>query len=373
MSTDDLFFTILRSSLWSEAPNVNGLVDPDWKAVFAMAREQTVDGLMADGIASLNKSDSPVGIPPEYVRSLMIQTIGIERANAGLNKALSEIAGLLKENGIEFCLVKGQGVARNYPHPEHRSPGDIDFLLDDGNYRRASTLLTRIADEVLEENVRKKHLGMMFHGKVNVELHGTVRASFGEAVNNVIDSMQDELFRERNFRHWDCLGVDIALPSVKFDSVFIFTHFVQHFYHSGLGLRQVCDWTTHLHRFASEIDSEWIEQRLKALGMMREWKAFGYFAVSRLGLPKEEMPFFDPHFAKYSDMIWASMKHSGNFGRKMNAGRDMNSEPFLLRKIRSLKGHLVWMSRHFSLSPRNTIKAICHTLCYGMAAAAKGI
>ena len=186
MSTDDLFFTILRSSLWSEAPNVNGLVDPDWKAVFAMAREQTVDGLMADGIASLNKSDSPVGIPPEYVRSLMIQTIGIERANAGLNKALSEIAGLLKENGIEFCLVKGQGVARNYPHPEHRSPGDIDFLLDDGNYRRASTLLTSIADEVLEENVRKKHLGMMFHGKVNVELHGTVRASFGEAVNNVI-------------------------------------------------------------------------------------------------------------------------------------------------------------------------------------------
>ena len=95
---------------------------------------------------------------------------------------------------------------------------------------------------------------------MDVELHGTARASFGKTVNDVIDSMQEELFREKDFRFWECLGTNVALPSVKFDSVFIFTHFIQHFYHSGLGL------------------------------------------------PKEEMPFYDPQFAKYSDMIWASMK-----------------------------------------------------------------
>lgn len=97
---------------------------------------------------------------------------------------------------------------------------------------------------------------------MDVELHGTARASFGKTVNDVIDSMQEELFREKDFRFWECLGTNVALPSVKFDSVFIFTHFILHFYHSGLGL------------------------------------------------PKEEMPFYDPQFAKYSDMIWASMKHS---------------------------------------------------------------
>ena len=207
---------------------------------------------------------------------------------------------------------------------------------------------------------------------MDVELHGTARASFGKTVNDVIDSMQEELFREKDFRFWECLGTNVALPSVKFDSVFIFTHFIQHFYQSGLGLRQICDWTMHLHRFATEMDKEWIRQRINALGMMREWKAFGFFAVSRLGLPKEEMPFYDPQFAKYSDMIWASMKHSGNFGRKMNAGRDIKSESFLLRKARSLKGHLLWMSRHFTLSPKNTLRALCGTIVTGVAAAVKG-
>lgn len=159
---------------------------------------------------------------------------------------------------------------------------------------------------------------------MDVELHGTASASFGKTVNDVIDSILEELFREKDFRFWECLGTNVALPSVKFDSVFIFTHFIQHFYHSGLGL------------------------------------------------PKEEMPFYDPQFAKYSDMIWASMKHSGNFGRKMNAGRDIKSESFLLRKARSLKGHLLWMSRHFTLSPKNTLRALCGTIVTGVAAAVKG-
>lgn len=91
---------------------------------------------------------------------------------------------------------------------------------------------------------------------MDVELHGTARASFGKTVNDVIDSMQEELFREKDFRFWECLGTNVSLPSVKFDSVFIFTHFIQHFYHSGLGLRQICDWTMHLHRFATEMDKE---------------------------------------------------------------------------------------------------------------------
>ena len=69
---------------------------------------------------------------------------------------------------------------------------------------------------------------------------------------------------------------------------------------------------------------------------------------------------------------WASMKHSGNFGRKMNAGRDIKSESFLLRKARSLKGHLLWMSRHFTLSPKNTLRALCGTIVTGVAAAVKG-
>lgn len=370
--TEDMFFSLLRCGLWGKAENGADCASVDWQALIRLAKEQTVTGLVSDGVSVLKHSDVRFSMPPEISRQLMVQTIGVERANVRLDTVVAELAGIFKDNGISYCLIKGQGTAQNYIHPGHRSPGDIDFLLDDENYRHASETLALRADKLFPEDDNKKHFGMLFHDGVDVELHGTARASFGKAFNDVLDGMQSELFSRRNFRSWDCLGEPVTLPSEDFDAMFIFTHFIQHFYHGGLGLRQICDWTMHLHRFASVIDRAWIRRRLDELGLNKEWKAFGFIAVNLLGLPREEMPFYDETFGRYSDMIWASIKHSGNFGRTMNGGRDMDSEPYLLRKFRSLRGHLSWMSRHFALSPHNTYRAIRHTLTYGIMAVLKG-
>lgn len=372
ITTDKLFFSLLRAGLWGEADPGTDYSLTDWKSVFGLAKEQTVVGLVADGISVVKRSGIPLNVAAEVSEKLMVQTIGIERSNARLNKVVAEMAGIFRENGIRYCLVKGQGTALNYPRPEHRSPGDIDILLDDENYRRASEILAPKADKLFPEDPDKKHFGMLFHGGVDVELHGTAHAGFGKKFNDAIDSMQAELFARKDFRSWDCLGENVTLPSVDFDAMYIFTHFVHHFYHSGLGLRQICDWTMHLHRFASEIDRDWIQRYLDDLDLNREWKAFGFIAVNLLGLPREEMPFYDEAFGRYSDMIWASIRHSGNFGRTMNGGRDMSSEPYLLRKARSMHRHLSWMFRHLSLSPHNTFRSIMYTLNYGFSAVLKG-
>jgi len=374
MTLDELFFSVLRAGLWGVADNVSDLSyeNVDWKEVLMLAKEQTVLGFFTDGFSVMKDSGMSVNVTAKTAEWLMIQTIGIERANARLNALVAETCTSFKLNGIDYRLIKGQGTAQNYPHPEHRSPGDIDYLLDDKNYELASALLAPKAEKLCPEDSHKKHLGMFFNGDLEIELHGTARAGFGKKFDDVIDSMQAEMFLGKGSRSWSCQGAEVLLPSVNFDAVFIFTHFVQHFYHGGLGLRQICDWTMHLHSFASEIDRDWVFARLKALGMLNEWKAFGYLAVNKLGLPEGEMPLYDLSYAKHADRIWASIKYSGNFGRKMNEGRDYKSEPFLLRKTRSLRGHLVWMSRHFSLSPRNTIIALYVTLISGFSAAFKG-
>ncbi len=373
ISTDELFFNLLRSGLWNKGETGIDYSSADWLALIKLAKEQTVVGLLSDGVSVLKRSGGRFSMSPETSRQLMVLTVGVERANGRLNSAVAEIAGIFKENGISYCLIKGQGTALNYPCPAHRSPGDIDFLLDDENYSHASAVLSTKAEKLLPEDADKKHFGMLFHDGIDVELHGTVRAGFGKGFNKVMDSLQAEMFREKDFRSWNCLGAEVSLPSKNFDSVFIFTHFIQHFYHGGLGLRQICDWTMHLHRFALELDREWILKQLRALGVFREWKAFGCLAVNKLGLPEDEMPFYDPSYAKYSEMIWASIRHSGNFGRKMNGGRDIDSEPYFLRKLRSLRNHLRWMSRHFSLSARNTIRAVSNTLIQGVSAVFKGM
>ena len=372
ISTDKLFFSLLRAGLWGRTEDGADYSSAQWRPILGLAREQTVVGIVSDGIAALRRSGVSLRIPPEFFDRLLVQTIGIERSNARLDKIVAELSGILRENGISYCLVKGQGTARNYPRPDHRTPGDIDFLLDDENYHKASKVLAPKAEKLLPENEDRKHFGMLFHDGVDVELHGTSRAGFGDKFNDVMDSIQSEMFGIKDFRSWDCCGERVALPSANFDALFVLTHFIQHFYHGGLGIRQVCDWTMHLDRYSSVIDQAWLRRCIDGLGLDREWKAFGSLAVNLLGLPREKMPFYDEAFARYSKMIWASIRHSGNFGRTMSGGRDIDSEAYLLRKTKSLIGHMKWMSRHFSLSPRNTCRAIRDTLSVGFSAVLKG-
>lgn len=47
---DDLFFDLLRSGLWDKAGTVADYSSVDWKALIRLAREQTVVGLISDGV-----------------------------------------------------------------------------------------------------------------------------------------------------------------------------------------------------------------------------------------------------------------------------------------------------------------------------------
>ena len=370
MKTDDVFFALLRAGLWGKAEDIS-LRDVDWESVYGIAREQTVAGFVADGISVMKKADPAMAVSPAVQNSFMQTVLGSEMRNRQMNATLSHLCKVLSENGICALVLKGQGVALDYLQPSHRQPGDIDFFLDDKNYQAASALLSPKAAKVDEENLVKKHLGMHF-GDIEVELHGTMRVDFGKRVNEVMDNIQFDLFRKKDFRKWDCGGTEVLLPSIDFDALFIFMHFIQHFYHGGLGLRQICDWTMHLHRFADNVDRELLEHRLTELGMMREWKVFGWLAVNRLGLPADEMPFYDAECGGVVEKVWESMKLSGNFGKKRNAGRDVDKEPYLYRKTKSLVGHVRWIARHFDVSYYNTFRSFWSMLTSGVSAVLKG-
>ena len=373
IQTENLFFALLRAGLWGTYDGDERLTnDIEWEALLKLAEEQTVSGVVSDGLALVKKAVPSLEVPANVTRRLMVQTIGIERSNALVDSVVAEVCGILNKARIRYCLIKGQGTALNYPHPNHRTPGDIDLLLDEENYRLASNLLTPMAEKVLPEDPHKKHLGMMFRDGVEVELHGTARVGFGKKTNKVIDKMQAEPLGGSDFRYWDCLGTKVTLPSADFDSVFIFLHFVQHYYHGGLGLRQICDWMMHEYRHESEFDYGWMLCRILDLRMLKEWKAFASLAVKRLGTDPRIIAFYDPKRGKYSDIIWDSMKRSGNFGRKMCGHRDPQSEPYLIRKVRSLNGHLSWMGRHFRLNPGNTLRTIAGTLRSGFRGVVNG-
>lgn len=282
------FFALLQAGLWGGGnPDMRIDGTTDWEEVYRLATEQSVLGLI---LAGLEHSDVK---PPQM---LLLQWIGevqiIEQRNKEMNGFIAELIEKLRKDDIYALLVKGQGVAQCYERPLWRACGDVDLLLSNDNYQKAKAFLSEIADHVDEEDKEILHLGMTID-QWTVELHGSMRTQISSRMNRGVDDVQHDLFYGGNVRSWMNNGAQVFLPGPNNDAILIFTHYLQHFFIGGVGLRQICDWCRLLWKYRSELDLRLLESRIKEMGLMSEWKAFGAFAVEYLGLPVDAMPLYD--------------------------------------------------------------------------------
>ena len=362
------FFELLRAGLWSDInPDVRIDGTTDWNEVYRLATEQSVLGLV---LAGLEHTDIK---PP---KKLLLQWIGevqvIERRNKAMNSFLAGLIEDLKVEGINCALVKGQGIAQCYVRPFWRASGDIDLLFDEENYSKASAYLLTKADQAKENRLDIKHFEMSF-GTWVVELHGTLHGEWSKKADRVVDDIQGESFNNKQFRTWNNNSTEILLPAHDTDVVFVFSHILQHFFWEGIGLRQICDWCRLLWTYKESIDIRLLEQRLKSMGVMTEWKAFAALAVDYLGFPQEAMPFYDSA-SKYTCKAHSIISHvleSGSFGHnKDNNYKDKHS--FVIRLFISFWRHIKDIYKQFRIFPVDTMKAAARMIKQGFAFALKG-
>lgn len=317
----DAFFTLLRTGLWGDGNSdirIEGTTG--WNYVYQLAQEQSVQGIVLQGLEELRAKNLEIRVP----QTLLLQWIGevqmIEQRNKEMNAFVAELIENLRESDVYAILVKGQGVAQCYEKPFWRCSGDIDLLLSNDNYQKAKTTLIPIASEVANENTATKHQALIING-FDVELHGKMPFSLSMRVEAGIDEVLDDLFCRGHVRSWDCNGTQVFLPSPDNDVILVFTHFLHHFFIEGVGLRQICDWCRLLYTYKDSLDFKLLESRIKAMGLMSEWKAFGALAIGYLGFPKDSMPLLDVRskkedvrWRKKADRIMGLVLESGNFG-----------------------------------------------------------
>ena len=316
-SNNAVFFTLLRAGLWEQGCRLSAYDPIDFDALFELADEQSVVGLIAAGLEHVEDRK----IVKKEALPFLRKVCGTEGRNASMNTFIGDIVSRMRDVGIYSVLVKGQGVAQCYERPQWRSAGDVDLLLDYENYQKAKSFLAQVASRIENEDVSCLHLGMNIDSWV-VELHGTMRTMFSSRIDRMVDSVQDDIFNNGSIRIWRDNDVDVILPNPDNDIILIFTHFLHHFYVGGIGLRQICDWCRLLWTYRDVINRDLLETRLRDMGLMSEWKAFATFAVERLGMPKEAMPFF-PDNARYSrkaEKVCDLIMESGNFGHKKDSG-----------------------------------------------------
>ena len=233
------FFELIRSGLWGAKADASLFEGgADWNALARIASMQSLSCIFADGAGTLPKALLP---PAEIARKLYVVTEGTRRANLQLNAVLGELESMLRSEGIEGILLKGQGVARNYLVPEHRMCGDID-LYTGRDYRRSCELVRNFGEQEGREDESEKHFHFKRRG-CTIEIHRYVTVSPDPFKNRRLQAWADsQLGDPSKLRPSEIGGTTINLPPVSFDSVFLLHHIAGHLIKGGIGLRQLCDW-----------------------------------------------------------------------------------------------------------------------------------
>lgn len=353
------FFALLRAGLWEKEVRLLQFGNVDFHLIYRLACEQHVVGLVAAGIEKVVDTK----VDGDDLAPFVGDALKLEQRNQAMNHFIARLFSVFCKNGASALLIKGQGIAQCYERPLWRSCGDIDLLLDKEHYQDAKTNMMSKADRITEEDDSRMHVALIMNPWI-VELHGTLNHRFFPRVNRVLDEVQKEVLEHNAVRLWDNEGIGIPLPAPDEDVIFVFSHILEHFFDKGVGLRQICDWCRLLYTYRDTIDRHILEQRLRSMGIVSEWKAFAAFVVENLDMPPEFMPLYSAErkWSHKSRKIKSFILKFGNFGHN----RDMShifKASFLKKKAISLRNMIDESLRQIMIFPKDTLLVwYCKTL-----------
>ena len=372
-NTQEVFFALVRAGLWEKDVELRKYETTDFDEIMRLAEEQSVVGLVTAGLEHVKD----VKVPQEDLLQFIGQSLQLEQQNKDMNKFVAKLVSKMRDAGIYTLLVKGQGVAQTYEKPLWRASGDVDLFLSDDNYTKAKNFLTPLTTEVEGEYVGIKHLGLTIDGWV-VELHGSLHVGLPNRINRVLDDIYVDTFNGGNVRSWDNNGTQVFLLSKENDVVYVFVHFLNHFYKGGIGLRQICDWCRLLWTYRDSLNYGMLEQRIKRTGLVSEWKAFYNLASRYLGMPDlgSGLMVHDSRFDKKADRIMKFILKSGNMGHNRGSWLMEHdswlSRQYVVRKAFSMFRRIGDLINHARIFPLDSLRFFPRIMFNGVRSAMRG-
>lgn len=367
---EKVFFSLIRSSLWSVSV-VIPVGFSDWDNVLRLAKEQSMLGLVANSI--LENFDISNSIPVVYQKKLKGFLMTNMMTHSKLNNSLILAVSTLEKAGLSSVLLKGQGLARNYPIPELRQCGDIDLYVGVENYKKSYEILSPIVSEIddaSELDNQTKHYHANIAGTM-IEVHKFADIHSSPTFNSIYQSYADKGLT-RGLVELDFGGVKVNTPSNSFNAFYVFNHLWHHFVSSGVGLRQVSDLTMFLHSKVGKLDLDYLNKLLTEMRLMTPWQTFGCIVVDVLGLPSDEYPFYNSKYRSKSLKVLRRILLEGNFGQQTSFVRK-HTRSFLYEKLFSLKCHLVRFWGMFGVFPFHATMQVFYSIKTGLLGVIKDI
>ena len=239
MVKDNLFYELIRLSLGISKDKFQ-IEEKDWTLIYKLAERQALLGICFSGVSQLAKFSEKTCPKNLYMKWLAI-AVKIQQRNNFMDKKCAEIYGKLNREGFGCCILKGQGVVREYEGElkKLRQSGDIDVLM-----WRTGASLAECRRQVL--SFARKY----DNHAVGSEHHVSIMMDETEVEMHYAPAYMCNPFANRRFRKWfgtynvskfvQCSG--FVTPNADYNIVFLLAHSFRHYLGEGLGMRQVMDY-----------------------------------------------------------------------------------------------------------------------------------
>lgn len=345
-----LFLSVVRSGLWGTELSLPSVVA--WDNLLQIAKEQALIGVAFKGVE--NYLQGRVG--KKLILDWFSRLEKIKQKNDIVNKHVEWFARLLEKNQIGYRIVKGQVVAGCYPNALLRSPGDIDFWVSCDSKKRCEELIENGLRSEIKREESSIHVEFRYHG-VQYELHHSLSHFSSKTCQEYFDNVV-------NFDEGMYVTVgetQVATLSPTLNALYIFIHLFQHLIHSGVGLRQMCDWMMWLHKYQEDIDRKELEQHLLQLALMRPYRVLGAILVDDLGLPENEFPFvITQKDRKRSRRVLLDIMELGNFGHNKENIKKLGFWHSMQTGLRMCKQG----AKYIDLAPREILWRVPHMVLW---------
>lgn len=309
-SRTQAFFALLRAGLWGAEKELEGfqkLAATEWEAVYAMARQQTVRGLVYSGICLLPDELMPA-------ESLLMRWAaaveGIELRNRHMNKVLANLCRWFENNGLKPIVMKGQGVAQYYEQPFLRECGDIDLYF--ATPEEHSEACRFLKEKVKEIDFHADGSYSYVVDGVSVEHHRQLVDLTDDSACACIGQLEKKYGFPMEEITADRCGT-VRVPSPTEDVILQNAHIMKHTLGWGVGLRQLCDIARLYDTQHDDINGEVVQEVCRRAGIM-EWTALLHsFLTEYMGMPKASLPFATKSMSP--EPLLHRILKGGNFGQ----------------------------------------------------------
>lgn len=351
----DCCIEFIRLSITDRNCCISHLDKEDWELLFDYCKRQAVIGIGFTTVEKLYKQD--VRCPKDLMMRWMSLAMQIEQRNGRMNAACKDVSTMFIRDGFDCCVLKGQGNMLNYP--EHlsyrRQSGDIDLWVHPQNAR--NPIKTAIS-YVYKHSKPKKgaiyhHIDMPMQNGIELEVH--FRPSFCRSfIRNRRMQRWFSIHSEICMRNKTTLGFSVPTPSVNV--IYQMCHIFSHYFHEGIGLRQMIDYYFALKTWHNDcmekkdfqsqgmwmeglgtpvMSKEEVMHTLKSFGMGKFAAAVMWVLQTAFAMPDNWL--ICPPDEKRGKELLDEIMLAGNFGQYDERGKDMKNGGMIKHGLWKLK------------------------------------